>query len=137
MTLASRGLAVRHPLAAVAFIAGALAMLGVPPTLGYAGHWRIWETAYGGSWLYLGLLVVATALLVQAFARVIALCWWDTESHHDHEASGLEPGEPAWLPTTPTGPWSSVWRSEAPALTVALVLLTAVVVAAGLWPRVW
>lgn len=137
VTLASRGLAVRHPLAAVAFIAGALAMLGVPPTLGYAGHWRIWETAYGGSWLYLGLLVVATALLVLAFARVIALCWWDAESHYDQEASGREPGEPARLPTTPTGPWSSVWRSEAPALTVALVLLTAVVVAAGLWPRVW
>jgi formate hydrogenlyase subunit 3/multisubunit Na+/H+ antiporter MnhD subunit len=132
VTLAARGLAVRHPLAAVAFIAGALTALGVPPTIGYAGHWRIYETAYGGSWVYLALLVIATALSVLAYARVIAVCWWGAPK------TGAVPDTSALtFPTTPAGPWRSVWRTEAAPLTVALVVLTVVVLAAGLWPRAW
>jgi len=132
VTLASRGLAVRHPLAAVAFIAGALTALGVPPTIGYAGHWRIYETAYGGSWVYLALLVIATALSVLAYARVIAVCWWGAPK------TGAVPNASApTFPTTPAGPWRSVWRTEAAPLTVALVVLIVVVLAAGLWPRAW
>ena len=132
VTLAARGLAVRHPLAAVAFIAGALTALGVPPTIGYAGHWRIYETAYGGSWVYLALLVIATALSVLAYARVIAVCWWGAPK------TGAVPDASApTFPTTPAGPWRSVWRTEAAPLTVALVVLTIVVLASGVWPRAW
>ncbi|MGZ8632701.1 MAG: proton-conducting transporter transmembrane domain-containing protein, partial [Solirubrobacteraceae bacterium] len=138
VTLAARGLAVRHPLAAVAFIAGALTALGVPPTIGYAGHWRIYETAYGGSWVYLALLVIATALSVLAYARVIAVCWWGALETEDAPMTGAAPDAAApTFPTTPTGPWRSVWRTEAAPLTVALVVLTVVVLAAGVWPRAW
>ncbi len=136
VTLASRGLAVRHPLAAVAFIAGALTALGVPPTIGYAGHWRIYETAYNGSWTYLAFLVIATALSVLAYARVIALCWWGLPKSAGTPETGAVPEAPTF-PTTPAGPWRSVWRTEAAPLTVALVLLTIVVLAAGVWPRSW
>jgi multicomponent Na+:H+ antiporter subunit A len=131
LTLASRGVAVRHPLAAAAFIAGALTMLGVPPTIGYAGHWRIYEAAFGGGWVYLALLIVATALSVLAYARVIAVCWWGTPDDDAHEAGASR------FPTTPAGPWRSVWRTEASPLAVALVVLTVAVVLAGVWPRVW
>jgi multicomponent K+:H+ antiporter subunit A len=138
VTLVARGLAVRHPLAAVAFIAGALTALGVPPTIGYAGHWRIYETAYGGSWVYLALLVIATALSVLAYARVIAVCWWGALETEDAPMTGAAPDSAApTFPTTPTGPWRSVWRTEAAPLTVALVVLTVVVLAAGVWPRAW
>jgi formate hydrogenlyase subunit 3/multisubunit Na+/H+ antiporter MnhD subunit len=37
----ARGLASRYPLSAVGFVVGALAVVGDPPTLGYAAHWRI------------------------------------------------------------------------------------------------
>ena len=133
VTLASRGLAVRHPLAAAGFVAGALTALGVPPTVGYAGHWRIYETAYGGSWVYLALLVVATALSVLAYARVIALCWWGPAPRAD--AAAVPPRHDR-IASTPPGPWRSVWSSEPALLSVAIVLLIVVVLAAGVWPRV-
>jgi formate hydrogenlyase subunit 3/multisubunit Na+/H+ antiporter MnhD subunit len=119
-TLRSRGLARRHPLAAAGFAAGALAALGVPPTAGYAGHWRLYLTAYSGSPAYLAALIAATALLVLAFARVIAVCWW----------GGDDEAAPA------AGPRLSIWRSEPWPLVVAIVSLIVVVLAAGLWPRV-
>ncbi|HZL64224.1 MAG TPA: hypothetical protein VFD50_04650, partial [Thermoleophilia bacterium] len=104
---------------------------GVPPTIGYAGHWRIYEAAFGGGWAYLALLIVATALSVLAYARVIALCWWGS-AESDESAEGA----PRFT-TTPAGPWRSVWRTEASPLTVALVVLTVAVVLAGVWPRAW
>jgi len=133
VTLATRGLAVRHPLAAAAFIAGALTLIGVPPTIGYAGHWRIYEAAYGGSWTYLALLIVATALLVLAYARVIAVCWWGPEKS---EADAGSPGTVIFA-TTPAGPWRTVWSTEATPLTIALVILFVAVLTAGVWPRAW
>ena len=123
VTLASRGLATRHPLAAVGFIAGALTALGVPPTIGYAGHWRLYETAYAGNWVYLTVLVVATALSVLAYARVIALCWWGPEPTMDMRRAAAP------------GLWRSVWKSESSPLTVGVVVLIVVVLAAGVWPR--
>ena len=123
VTLASRGLAARHPLAAAGFVAGALGALGVWPTIGYAGHWRLYETAYAGSWVYLAVLVVAAALSVLAYARVIALCWW-----------GPEPTIDTRRATAPELR-GSVWRSEALPLTVVMVVLIVVVLAVGVWPR--
>ena len=119
VTLRSRGLARRHPLAAAGFAAGALAALGVPPTAGYAGHWRLYLTAYTGSPEYLGALIVATALLVLAYARVIAVCWWGGEGDAAPAADAAR----------------SIWRSEPLPVAVAVVSLIIVVVAAGMWPR--
>ena len=115
VTLASRGLAVRHPLAAAGFVAGTLTVLGVPPLVGFAGHWRIYETALGGSWIYLALLIVATALGVLAYSRVIALVWFG-------------PAREA-----PSSPGRSIWRSERWPLAVAIVTLVVVVLATGVW----
>jgi formate hydrogenlyase subunit 3/multisubunit Na+/H+ antiporter MnhD subunit len=120
VTLRSRGLARHHPLAAAGFAAGALAALGVPPTAGYPGHWRLYYTAYTGSPAYLAALIVATALLVLTFARVIAVCWWGGE---DDVAPAADAPR-------------SVWRSEPWPVVVAIVSLIVVVLAAGLWPRV-
>ncbi|HTX70167.1 MAG TPA: proton-conducting transporter membrane subunit [Thermoleophilia bacterium] len=122
VTLASRGLAVRHPLAAAGFVAGALTVLGVPPTVGFAGHWRIYETAYGGSWAYLALLIVATALSVLAYTRVIAVVWWGPE-----RATAPSPGAGAPVERR------SIWRSEAWPLAAIVVALIVVVLATGVW----
>jgi NADH:ubiquinone oxidoreductase subunit 5 (subunit L)/multisubunit Na+/H+ antiporter MnhA subunit len=118
-TLATRGLARRHPLASAAFVAGALTALGMPFTAGYAGHWRIYVAATGAGWLPLTGVVVATILAVLAYVRVIALVWW-----------GGEDGAAA------DHPWQSIWTSERAPLVGALTLLFVVVVAVGLVPRV-
>ncbi len=41
----STGLATRYPVAAFGFLFGMLAMLGIPPLMGYLGRWRLYETA--------------------------------------------------------------------------------------------
>ena len=41
----STGLATRYPVSAFGFLFGMLAMLGVPPLLGFIGRWRLYETA--------------------------------------------------------------------------------------------
>jgi multicomponent Na+:H+ antiporter subunit A len=122
LTLSSRGVARRHPLAAAGFLVGALASLGVPFTPGFSGHWRMYSTALGAGWLLLTVLIVATILSVLAYVRVIALVWW-----------GGEPGEAPVPPDQPR--LVSVWASEPLPITIAIVGLLSAVVATGLLPR--
>jgi NADH:ubiquinone oxidoreductase subunit 5 (subunit L)/multisubunit Na+/H+ antiporter MnhA subunit len=107
----SRGLAARHPLAAIGFLVGALAVLGVPPTLGYAAHWRIFAAASGALPL-LALLAAGAMLSVATYARAIALFWW---------------GEDA----APAAPRAYGRRTHA----AAVLLLAAALLAGGVWPR--
>jgi multicomponent Na+:H+ antiporter subunit D len=123
LTLASRGLARRHPLASAGFVAGSLAALGIPFTAGWAGHWRIYATAYAAGWPYLAVLVIATILSMLAYVRVIALVWWGGEDATADLASADLPAR-------------SVWASEPLPLAVAIALLTVAVIAAGVFPRV-
>ena len=50
VTLDTRGLAARLPVAAAAFVIGALGFIGVPPGFGFAGYWRMYVAVaeYGG-----------------------------------------------------------------------------------------
>ena len=57
------GLAVRYPVAAFGFLFGMLAMLGIPPTLGFIGRWRLYETA-----LQIGWPLAAVFILSSIFA---------------------------------------------------------------------
>jgi NADH:ubiquinone oxidoreductase subunit 2 (subunit N) len=97
--------------------------LGVPFTAGFAGHWRLYATALDAGWPLLTALIVATILSVLAYVRVIALVWWGGEADavpvaHDQVRS------------------VSVWAGEPPPLTVAIVVLLAAVLVAGVLPRV-
>lgn len=83
-----RGLAARHPLPAAGFLVGALAVVGVPPTLGFAAHWRLFSAAAGHPALLASLLAV-TMLSVAVYARAIARFWWGGE------ATEPSPGCPA------------------------------------------
>ncbi len=76
LTLNTSGMAVRYPLSGAGFLIGAFAMLGIPPTLGYAARWRLYGAANEAGFVFLVVLLVATALAVLAYARVIALYWW-------------------------------------------------------------
>ena len=71
----ARGLANRHPVAAAGFLLGALSILGVPPTLGFLAHWRIFTTVACDPWL-LAVLAAAAMLSVAVYARAVAVFWW-------------------------------------------------------------
>lgn len=118
VTLASRGLARRHPLASAGFVAGSLAALGVPPTIGYAGHWRLYSSALSVSPWLLAALVVATVLSVLAYTRFIARVWWGgADDASDQQVTGI-------------------WRSERLTLVLPIVVLITAILAVGLWPSV-
>jgi NADH:ubiquinone oxidoreductase subunit 5 (subunit L)/multisubunit Na+/H+ antiporter MnhA subunit len=123
VTLASRELARRHPLASAGFLLGAFTALGIPFTAGWPGHWRIYAAANGAGWPALAVLIVATILSVLAYARVVALVWWGENE--------TEPAE-----KNPPHPWKTIWTSEGAAMGVAIVLLLLACVAAGLVPGI-
>jgi hypothetical protein len=107
----ARGLATRHPVAMFGFVVGSLAVLGVPPTLGFAAHWRILGAAAGNTPLF-AALCGAAMLAVATYARAIAIFWW---------------GEARPAPATRGG-------ASVPLLSAAVVLLAVALLAAGLWP---
>ena len=121
LLLSSRGLARRHPLAGAGFVLGSLAVLGVPFTPGFAGHWRVYTVALNFNWPVLVVLVVATILLLLTFSRVIAQVWWG--------GAGDEPALPADQP-----PLVPVLRGEPAVITTAIVTLIVAVLATGLLP---
>ncbi len=76
VTLADRGLAARFPVSAAAFVVGAFGMIGVPPSFGFVGRWRLYLAGaeYGGPLLLLAM-IVATALALLYYARAIHRVW--------------------------------------------------------------
>ena len=76
LTNESRGLASRYPLSATAFVFGMLAMLGVPPTLGFAGRWRLYETAaQAGPWVLVAFVLSSMFSLI-SYVLALSRFWW-------------------------------------------------------------
>jgi multicomponent Na+:H+ antiporter subunit D len=109
----ARGLASGHPLASAGFVVGALSILGVPLTGGYAAHWRVFFLVSGNPLLF-AALASAAMLLVAIYARAIALFWW---------------GE------APAARNAAIPRYSRLVLGAALTLLMLILVIAGLWPQ--
>ena len=107
----ARGLASRHPLGSFGFAIGALAVLGVPPTMGYAAHWRIF-TAVAGNAPLLAVMCGAAMLSVAVYARAITLYWFGPD----------------------TSPEKAIPYNRA-LMGAAVLLLIIVILAAGFWPR--
>ncbi|QGN06633.1 monovalent cation/H+ antiporter subunit D family protein [Halorhabdus sp. CBA1104] len=67
-----RGLARRAPVPAVAFAVLAIAMVGVPPTVGFLGKWNIVLGAVeGGAWVVAPVLVSSALLTLAYFGRLL------------------------------------------------------------------
>ena len=107
-----RGLASQHPLSSFGFVVGALAVLGVPPTLGYPGHWRIFSSVVTNTPLFV-ILAGSAMLNVATYGRAIALYWWGAE-----------------IPAPAKHGYSRI------ALGASIVLLVLAALIAGVWPRV-
>jgi multicomponent Na+:H+ antiporter subunit D len=116
-TLNMRGMAMLYPISGAGFLLGMLAMLGVPPTLGYAARWRLYAVASQASPWLLAIFMLATILAILAYARVIARFWWGARE----DMSATEPQ----LASPPREPLP---------LSIALVGLSIILLLTGLWP---
>ncbi|KAA0595267.1 NADH:ubiquinone oxidoreductase subunit 2 (subunit N) [Azospirillum lipoferum] len=76
VTLDDRGLSTPLPVASAAFMLGALGFIGIPPTLGFVGHWRLYLAGaeLGGPAL-LAVLYASSAMALLCYVRVIHRVW--------------------------------------------------------------
>ena len=114
-------LASRYPVSAFGFLFGMLAMLGVPPTLGYIGRWRLYSTALQiGVWP-LALLILSSIFALIAYALALSHNWWGPPPEN-------APPRDASTESAAREPF---------ALKAAIVVLAVILVAAGIWPSAW
>jgi multicomponent Na+:H+ antiporter subunit A len=111
-----KGLAVRYPVSTFGFLFGMLAMLGIPPTMGFIGRWRLYETAVQIGWPLAGVFIVSSILALIAYTLALTRIWWGP------------PHEPS-PPSTPTHP-----IKEPFILQTVIVALVVLLLAGGIWP---
>jgi multicomponent Na+:H+ antiporter subunit A len=110
------GLINRYPVAAFGFLFGMLAMVGVPPTLGYIGRWRLYETAVQIGWPLAAVLIVSSIFALIAYTLALTRVWWGPE-HEPHPHSS-----PPHLIKEPL------------MLQAVIVTLVVLILAGGIWP---
>lgn len=114
-------LAARYPVSAFGFLFGMLAMLGVPPTLGFLGRWRLYSAAFEvGAWP-LTIFIVSSILALVAYALALTRNWWGP------------PPEPQTDPPMQ----NSDGAREPSAIKAVIVVLVAILLIAGIWPAAW
>jgi len=112
LRIGRRGLAQRYPVSAAGFLVGMLAMLGIPPMIGFAGRWRLYLSAANTNHWLLGGFVLASMMSLIAYVMTLTRIWWGPESGVEKTAEKAEPA----------------------ALRLAIVLLMAALIVSGLWP---
>jgi NADH:ubiquinone oxidoreductase subunit 2 (subunit N) len=63
-----------------AFVFGIFAVLGIPPTMGFAGRWRLYETASRSGPLVALAFVGASACALIAYVLALTNFWWGPPS---------------------------------------------------------
>lgn len=119
------GLAVRYPISAFGFLMGMLAMLGVPPTLGFAGRWKLYTAALQIHPALLAGFVIASMFALIAYVSAFAGIWWGSPARA--VSSVLAAGEAGRFQPPP--------RRESALLRIIILLLVAGLLSAGLWPQ--
>ena len=112
-----KALAVRYPVSAFGFLFGMLAMLGIPPTIGFLGRWRLYESAVQIGWPLAAIFILSSILALVAYVLALTRNWWGP------------PDEEAPPPTAN----NSV--AEPLFLRAAIVLMVVLILAAGVWPN--
>ena len=115
------GLATRYPVSAFGFLFGMLAMLGIPPTMGFIGRWRLYETALQINPLLLTVFVLSSVMALIAYTLALTSVWWGPAPAPDPPLSSLP--QPSAHPI-----------SEPVVLQAVIVALAGLLLVAGLWP---
>ena len=120
-------LAARYPVSAFGFLFGMLAMLGIPPTLGFIGRWRLYSTALQiGVWP-LVLLILSSIFALIAYALALSRNWWGPPPENAPPPDAARPPKQS----------SNSAAREPFALKATIVVLAVLLVAAGVWPSAW
>jgi NADH:ubiquinone oxidoreductase subunit 5 (subunit L)/multisubunit Na+/H+ antiporter MnhA subunit len=104
-------LATRYPVCAFGFLFGMLAMLGVPPTMGFIGRWRLYSTALQLGLCPVTIFIVSSILALIAYVLALTRSWWGPPPEN------APPGKEPFV------------------LKAAVVALVIVLLAAGMWPN--
>jgi multicomponent Na+:H+ antiporter subunit D len=115
-----RGLAVRYPVSAFGFLFGLLAMVGVPPLIGFIGRWKLYTAALQISPLLMAAFLLASAFALIGYIRALTRMWWG-------------PALPA--ETTSVGNSAGAAHSEPLCLKAVIVGFVLLVLAGGLAPQ--
>ena len=106
-----RGLAARYPVSAFGFLFGMLAMLGVPPLMGFVGRWRLYFTAHQIGLCPMAIFILSSIAALVAYVLALTRSWWGP-SPEDAPAS-----------------------REPFAVQSVIVLLVAALLLVGVWPQ--
>ncbi|MGD0830466.1 MAG: proton-conducting transporter membrane subunit [Terracidiphilus sp.] len=111
-----KGLAARYPVAAFGFLFGMLAMLGIPPTMGFIGRWRLYETAVQIGWPLAAVFIVSSIFALIAYVLALTRIWWGPPEEPDPSSTAEHPKREPFL------------------LQTVIVALVVLILAAGIWP---
>ncbi|MGA2349450.1 MAG: proton-conducting transporter membrane subunit [Terracidiphilus sp.] len=117
-----KGLAARYPVAAFGFLFGMLAMLGIPPTMGFIGRWRLYEAALQIGWPMATIFILSSIFALIAYVLALTRVWWGP------------PNESSPPPTPPHPTNEPSFKKEPFLLQTVIVALVALLLAAGIWP---
>jgi len=110
------GLITRYPVAAFGFLFGMLAMLGIPPTIGFLGRWRLYETAVQIGWPLAAVFIVSSILALIAYVLALTRVWWGPPHGENPPPAEPHPTREPFL------------------LQATIVALAVLILAAGVWP---
>jgi len=119
------GLAIRYPLSAFAFLMGMLALLGIPPMLGFAGRWKLYATALQIHPILLAGFVIASSFALIAYVNTFAAIWWGGPSQVESRVATVDEVQCYQPPP----------RCESMLLRILILLLIAGLLGAGFWPQ--
>jgi NADH:ubiquinone oxidoreductase subunit 2 (subunit N) len=91
-------------------------MLGIPPTIGFIGRWRLYETAVVIGWPLGTIFILSSIMALVAYVLALTRIWWGPESD-----TGSAPNEDSQT-------------KEPFLLKTTIVLLVALIMVAGIWP---
>ncbi|MGB7985219.1 MAG: proton-conducting transporter membrane subunit, partial [Terracidiphilus sp.] len=111
-----KGLAARYPVAAFGFLFGMLAMLGIPPTMGFLGRWRLYETAVQIGWPLAAVFILSSIFALIAYVLALTRCWWGPPDDANPPATDEHPKKEPFL------------------LQSVIVVLVVLILAVGIWP---
>jgi multicomponent K+:H+ antiporter subunit A len=120
------GLTERYPFSSFGFLVGMLTLLGVPPMLGFAGRWKLYETALSINPILLGCFVLASMLALIAYVIAFTNLWWGKPSYDSKRivaVNGTEFYSPPLI-------------YESTILKAVILLLAVSILGAGLWPDI-
>ncbi len=109
-------LAARYPVSAFGFLFGMLAMLGIPPTLGFIGRWRLYSAAYDVGFCPLTIFIVSSILALIAYTLALTRNWWGPPPDPPPQAKTRDGAREPFL------------------IKAVIVALVAILLIAGIWP---